>query len=101
MKLSLAGWMLQDWSIRPRMLATINFSDFRPHHNDGSGLRRTKLFFVRPTKLVFSKVGRSRAGPIVENVVFDRSSETLSCLMTFESGGSIGIFADSEQVLYW
>ena|ERR1700680_1710634 len=97
----LKGWTVKDWAIRPSMLIVINLMDLRPH----SGMRRHlgKLFFVKPTKIIFSNLACTHGVEwLIEATTFDdRNAESTFCQIKIAGGGSIEVNAEEHHTLFW
>jgi hypothetical protein len=99
---SLAGWSIKDWSIRPKMLMTINFV-LRRYDGRSDGPYLCKLMFSRPEQIIFSDLRPSpNVGLVVssltENYVNDSS---VVCRMNFEEGGDLIIKAWKRELFFW
>jgi hypothetical protein len=103
MTISVLGWAIRDWSIRPSMLLIINLIDFRLNRDIPTRLRLGKLLFSRPSKIQFSRLDRS-TGPewFIEDFACEEPRPGLVvCNVHVVGSGLIEIHAQELCNFFW
>jgi hypothetical protein len=103
MQVSLAGWSIRGWTIRPHMLVEIHLIDFRASRADADERRLTKLLFSRPTRIAIADLQRNTNDEwIVARVDLQvQAGKNCFCRIDVDGGGSIEIDAQEHKMFLW
>jgi len=103
MERSLEGWVVKDWTIRPKLVAVLNFGNFRASPGkEEAHWRWAKLLFARPGKIaIVTPAGVVGVGWVVEHVAYTHQTGESSCRIELSNRGSIEIHAEEQQIFFW
>jgi hypothetical protein len=99
---SLVGWSVKDWSIRPKMLMTVNFV-LRRSEVSSNGPFLAKLLFARPDRIKLSNFRPlPKLGLIVRDLIETNDRDNfILCRIDFEEAGELTVRAWKKALIFW